>query len=99
MSRSPDREGVEKLLQLVSDNCTAKVNLEEVDGKINELVKKKNELLTQISTTNQGIVNQLDEMDCRANGNIGWEKRIIFMLGEFYLQAFNEGAEQGAENN
>lgn len=78
MSSKPSVESVGELRQLLHDFTEKRKEFSEASRYAAKLPKLQDEL----SSMQASIVKRIDEMDCKADGNWGWENRITWMLCE-----------------
>lgn len=82
MSRRPDIETVTKLRRHIGEYqriCAKLTSYREQAALIPDLEKATRD-------KQRAIAQLLEEMDCKASGNMGWEHRITWMLVELLRQ-------------
>lgn len=82
MSRRPDVETVTKLRQHIGEYqriCARLTSCREQAALIPGLEKAMRD-------EQRAITHLIEEMDCKASGNMGWEHRITWMLVEILRQ-------------
>lgn len=78
MSRVPDRENVSALRNKLFELSALKEAVKELQEAADALPGKEAELRAKHAE----IITALEEMDCKASSNHGWEYRIAWMLSE-----------------
>lgn len=85
VSSKPSREGVTQLRCLLSDYRKLSAELATVRRE----AAKLQHLEARAVESHQQIIKQLEGMDCKSDGNGGWEQRAIWMLCELQSQMEN----------
>lgn len=86
MSSKPSPDGVTKLRELSIQYRLLQDESIDIDNELRSLETRKTEVSEEYVKTHTAIIKQLEDMDCKANGNWGWENRIAWMLSEFASQ-------------
>lgn len=87
MSSKPSPDGVLALRALARKYRTLQKELGTLADRIAADTKRHNVATEEYRQTIAAIREKLESMDCRADGNFGWENRIAWMLSEFEAQA------------
>jgi hypothetical protein len=82
VSSLPDSDKVRSLRLLVHEHKKLCKELAEVRAT----AAKLDSLEEQVRSNVREITLALDNMDCKADGNAGWERRIVWMLTELITQ-------------
>lgn len=82
MSRGPTKDAVKYLRELAEKERMLSHSCDRLHDTIERDTLEHERMVEDLKEVRADIVKQLDEMDCRENGNTGWEQRIIWMLGE-----------------
>lgn len=87
MSRSLSPNGVVRLRELAMRHRSLHDELQTLSERIKLMVKRSNEASDQYKDAHRQLIAQLEGMDCKSNGNYGWDERIAWMLGELVAQS------------
>ncbi len=91
MSSKPDADGVDNLRRLLSE----RMELVEEITAIRSAAERLEELELKYRIVSNNVIEQLEEMDCKSNGNTGWEGRITWMLTELMRQSIERPEKKG----
>lgn len=83
MSSLPSKEGVEKVRAAIRDWRFLTKRIAEVEKIVSELPKLKEEAREK----HREVIACMNGMDVAANGNMGWENRVMWFLDELEKQA------------
>jgi DNA repair ATPase RecN len=82
MSRGPTKDTVNYLREIARKERTLTERRDRLQAVIETNTRDHQKTVEDLKEVRADIIKQLDEMDCRANGNTGWEHRIVWMLAE-----------------
>jgi hypothetical protein len=86
-----------------SDNCVGFIRdklriirqIREEITHINRLAAKLDTLQERYNSAVKDVLGALDKLDVSANGNFGWDARVIAFLSELDRQAIRAGIDGG----
>lgn len=93
MSGLPSAQGVRELRNLLKSQRRLSEEVERLREEVESKSRRMRVASTELNSVSMSIIKQLQNMDCAANGNCGWENRICWMLAELEQQAQTQGAE------
>lgn len=82
MSSLPSSDGVKKLRELIHKH--KEWNKQLLDARA--VAAKIEYLSEEVRTIHSEVLKTLESMDCKSDGNAGWERRIMWMLTELITQ-------------
>ena len=91
MSSLPSEEGVAILRDAAATAHSNAKEEERLREQIADLTRKLDAVVQVKVRAQRSIIEQLNKMDCASSGNNGWDRRIIWMLGELAIQAEEHG--------
>ena len=78
MSRGPDTQTVEELRVTLQLYRASRLKLKEALAVAATIHK----LEADVNAYGRDIIKLIESMDCKTDGNFGWEQRIVTMLSE-----------------
>jgi len=86
MSRLPDKEGIEKIREAIKDHRYLCKQIADTE----KLISKLEEMKEEAAAKHKEVIDGLENMDVKSNGNAGWERRIMWFLSELDRQAMGD---------
>lgn len=86
MSSRPDADKVRELRKTALRYYELNREITELDERMKSDIARLKKIQDEYQSARLGITDALENMDCTARGNAGWEYRIAWMLAEFAAQ-------------
>lgn len=86
MSSKPSQNGVDDLRLLLAERKSLGDQILSIRSQVEQLER----LEERQRIVSRDIIKKLEDMDCKADGNAGWEGRMVWMLTELMTQVIEK---------